>query len=235
MGLIFPIVLVAVWVAVTILASNDGAWGAGLICVSTLFAGLIAMNWFEPLAAGVLDSLMPPEFADFTALMLLFAGSVTGMRFLADYLAPTNIELPALVYDIGRFGFAILAGFITMCFVCTAAHTAPIPRSAIGFSPEDKMFFGAFAPDRAWLGFTQWVSERTMGSTHVFDGPTYRGIPNADPQFAGAMPARWPSFIIRYAARRERYGRGSFAARQGFVQPGQTSPGQTKPAGGGGF
>ena len=39
MGLIFPIVLVAVWVAVTILASNDGAWGAGLICVSTLFAG----------------------------------------------------------------------------------------------------------------------------------------------------------------------------------------------------
>lgn len=234
MAYIFPVVLVLIWGAVTILASNDGAWGAGLICLSTIFAGLIAMNFFEPFAAGVLDSIVPTAYSDFLSLVLLFAGAVTGIRLIADRLAPTNIELPSLVYDIGRFGFGFLAGYITMCFLCAAAHTAPIPRSAVGFSPEDRMFFGAFSPDRQWLGFTQYVSERVLGSDNVFDGPQYQRIPNADQYFQGAMPPRWPSFIIRYAARREHYARGGYAPRQGFTQPGQTSPGGgQKPAGGG--
>src|SRR5262249_41626070 len=55
------------------------------------------------------------------------------------------------------------------------------------------------APDRQWLGFTQRVSEKVLATGAVFDGPRY-----AEPETTQDI---WPSFSIRYATRRQDYGR----------------------------
>ena len=57
------------------------------------------------------------------------------------------------------------------------------------------------SPDRDWLGFVQYVSERSMPSwedDRVFDGSRFR-LANHDQQI-------WPTFIYRYASRRENFG-----------------------------
>lgn len=226
--MIISVILLVIVAAVAYFASNEGAWGAALIFLSVLFSGLLAMNFFEPLAAA-LDGSMG-KHADFVALMGLFIVSVLLMRLFADYLAPTQIELPGLVYDIGRFGFGAAAGYITMAFMLTAVHTAPVPREFLDFTPERMNLFDVHAPDRAWLGFTQHVSEKMMGSKVVFDGPKYK-MPGM------SQPNAWPSFTIRYAARREAAaGRPAGAAGPTMnAGPAANDQPATKPPSGGGF
>ena len=44
------ILMLLILAVVTWCVASEGAWGAGLTFLSVLFAGLFAMNWFEPLA-----------------------------------------------------------------------------------------------------------------------------------------------------------------------------------------
>jgi hypothetical protein len=109
------------------------------------------------------------------------------------------MQVHPLVHEIGRWGFAALTGYITMAFLLTALHTTALPREFAGFTPERDNLFGVAAPDRQWLGFTQYVSEKSMRNGamgHIFDGPEY-----SLPQHQNRI---WPSFPIRYASRRER-------------------------------
>src|SRR3954464_11061237 len=104
---ILSFILLGIILLVVFLVSNEGVWGAAVTLLCTLFAGILAMNVFEPLAA-FFQSGMPAyeHFWDFIALTGVFGLAVSLMRVGADYLAPTSPEVPALVYDIGRFGFA---------------------------------------------------------------------------------------------------------------------------------
>ena len=63
------------------------------------------------------------------------------------------------------------------------------------------------APDRQWLGFTQYVSESmfvTGPAPRVFDGAVADFI---DGENANTV---WPSFPIRYATRRQVFAEGTF-------------------------
>ena len=137
-------------------------------------------------------------------LVGLFAGAVSGLRAGADYISPTYIGVHRMVHEGARWGCGILAGYVTMAFLLAALHTAPLDREFMGFKAERGNFFGMY-PDRQWLGFTQWTTERVFVQSppRIFDGPVF---PLGD---QGAVPNKvWPSFPIRYAARRER-GAGS--------------------------
>jgi hypothetical protein len=183
---------------VTWTVAAEGAWGAASIFISVIVAGLIAMDLFEPVA-NLLESLLGTGWAsevDFIALVGIFAACVFGLRTLGEHLAPNFIAVSARVYDVCRWGFALLTGYVTMAFLLTALHTAPLPRNFIGFTPERDNFFNFTAPDRQWLGFVQYVSEKSFcgSDQRIFDGPRYP-VPQHDNQV-------WPSFIIRYATRR---------------------------------
>ena len=184
-------------------------WGAAAVFFSVLFAGLIAMDYFEPVAE-LLQSAFGSDWAnrvDFIALVGLFAIGVFGLRFLSEKLVPNFITVNQRFYDVCRWVFAVGTGYVTMAFLLAALHTAPLPREFLGFTPERNNFFGMLSPDRDWLGFVQYVSEKSMPSSEegrIFDGSTFR-LPGHDNQV-------WPTFIFRYATRRESFGTGSVAA-----------------------
>ena len=145
---------------------------------------------------------------DFIALVGLFAGGVFGLRYLSEWLVPNFIVVNGRVYDACRWVFGVLTGYVTIGFLLMAMHTAPLPRDFLGFTPERNNFFGQLAPDRDWLGFVQYVSEKSMPSSEegrIFDGSQFR-LPGHDNEV-------WPTFIFRYASRREnirqRFGRRS--------------------------
>jgi hypothetical protein len=201
----------------------EGAWGATAVFFSVLFSALIATNYFEPLA-DLLQAGLGSDWSnrvDFIALLGLFAPLVFGLRFLSEKLVPNYITVQSRFYDVCRWVFAVLTGYVTIAFLLTALHTAALSREFLGFTPERHNFFGMLAPDRDWLGFVQYVSEKSMPSSEegrVFDGSRFR-LPSHENEV-------WPTFIFRYASRRENYGSGTPAPAP--------APTEAAPAAGGG-
>jgi hypothetical protein len=184
----------------------EGAWGAAALFLSVIFAGLIAMNFFEPLA-NFLEVNVSSDWSmrfDFISLMVLFVGAVFLLRLMSEKIAPGFIAVHSRLYDVCRFGFALMTGYVTAAFLLAAMHTAPLPREFLGFTPERKNFFGMTAPDREWLGFVQYVSEKSMQSSErgrIFDGFEFR----FEVPVEGHDDLILTTYIIRYASRREAY------------------------------
>jgi uncharacterized membrane protein required for colicin V production len=217
--------LLVIIALVTWNVAAEGAWGAAAILLSVIFAGLLAMNFFEPLA-NLLESFLGSDWSmrlDFISMMLLFVLVVFLLRLMSEKIVPGFIAVHSRLYDVCRFGFALLTGYVTIAFLLAAMHTAPLPREFLGFTPERKNLFGLTAPDREWLGFVQYVSEHSMQSSEeseqgrIFDGAKFK-VAEHDNEV-------WPTYIIRYAARREIYG-GAIGATQPVQQPaGNIAPG----------
>lgn len=192
--------------------ANEGLWGAANTFLCVLLAALVAMNYFEPLA-NFLDGVLPAykNFMDIVALVGLFIALTFALRLGAEQLSPTYIHLPSTMDQIGKWAFGAATGYLTMAFLLTALHTAPLPREFLGFKPERNNFFG-MAPDRQWLGFVQYVTEKPFARimfqdpdtkqliAHAFDGK-YERLGDKTNPYPNVI---WPSFPIRYAMRRDR-------------------------------
>jgi hypothetical protein len=199
------VLFIAILGVVTLCVAREGAFGAATILIGVIFSGLLAMNFFEPLAVLLSQYVSSSPFLDslwdIISLVGLFAVVMFLFRFITERLAPERIEMNVLVSETGRWGCALAAGYITMAFLATALHTGPFPRDFWGhFPPEIEQRtgpLGASGPDYQWLGFTQYVSEhafRQGENGRVFDAPNYR---------VGNQEGEWSSFPIRYATRRE--------------------------------
>lgn len=234
------IALLVVWGLVTWCVAGEGAFGAALNCVCVVLAGLLAMNLFEPFANFGERYLIGgwSAYWDIISLVGIFAVALTVLRFLGDYLSPVYPHMIPLAEDGGRWLFGLVSGYVTMAFLLTALHTAPFPREFIGFTPERKNLFNLMAPDRQWLGFTQFVSENSlaMGQPNIFDGVQTNIIQAPADQKPNNV---WPTFPIRYASRRQIYAGGALAPRPVAPPPpaggGQNAPSAppTKPGAGG--
>jgi hypothetical protein len=134
-------------------------------------------------------------FWDYFALMGLFLFFVVVFRSMTDKISRKKVVFNKIVDMVGGFGIAAVTGWVLVCFLLTAAQTAPINRNFGfgGFVPEEKAFFG-LAPDRLWLGFTQRMSLGPLAPMGASDDPN--GPHVFDPR---------GEFIIKYAAHRDRY------------------------------
>lgn len=231
------LILILIFAGVTWAVAGEGPWGAIMVFFSVLLAGLLAMNVFEPVA-GMLQTVLPgyewQHRVDIIALLGVFSVSAWGLREVTDRIMPTSLDVSGLVYE-ARWLFGAATGYMVMAILLTALHTAPLSRDFIGFRPERSNLFDALAPDRQWLGFTQYLSEHVMRSGSngpIFDGATFPRI-TEDP----STMQIWSSFPIRYAQRREQY--ASSAGSAGSPPPDtgpppSSGPPVSAPAAGGG-
>lgn len=193
--------LLAVVGVVTWCVASEGAWGAALSLLGVLFAGLLAMNYFEPLAETMQVALglgvSWNNRLDFVAMMLLFIGFIFAFRIGSEQIMPNFIHVHPLAHDGVRWVAAAATGYLTMAILLTSLHTAPLPRTFFGFTPERNNFLGMSAPDRQWLGFVQYVTEKSFrngANGKIFDGSTAI--------MTDQQEKILPTFIIRYATRR---------------------------------
>lgn len=210
------IILVVIVALVAWCVASEGAWGAAIMLVITVLSGLLAMNFFEPMAT-FLETNVSRSSAwryrwDVISLVGLFIGFVFLFRFAAEKLMPDYLKVHPVAHEAGRWGFGVLTGYVTMAFLLTALHTAPLKREFLGFTPERRNLFTIVAPDRQWLGFTQYVSMHSLAKSNpqVFDGPTTT---------IGDFSGMWPSFPIKYATRRESTESGAMMAGGGSGNP----------------
>ncbi len=210
---VIDLILLAVLGVVTWCVASDGVWGAAITFVSILLSGLVAMNLYEPAARFMATNILTGYYWemrwDIIALLGFFSGGVFLLRLVGEKLLPTYAEVQPLLHDVGRWVFGLGSGYAVMAILLTALHTAPAPREFLGFRPERANLFEIAAPDRQWLGFTQYVSENSLCRSQVVGFDTV--VFPENPQDATTTTS-WSSFPIRYAARREIFGRGGQAA-----------------------
>ena len=235
MDIAIDIVLLAIVGLLTFLFAQDGPWNAILTFFAVIFGGLLAMNFYEPLAVMLgRQSAWLDARADIISLLGLFAVFVFLIRLGLDHVAPTNLELPDLAYKIGQWAFGFATAYVTMAIIVTSLHTAPLPRKFFGFTPERKNFLGVTSPDVQWLGFTQYVTEHifarrvrsadAMRRYRSFDGKTELFPDRQDLDVL-------PTFIIRHATRRQRLsGEMPAVAQQPIVVPSSSGGGSVGPA-----
>jgi hypothetical protein len=221
------LILVGIIALVAWLVASEGAHGAAVTFVATLLSGLLATNFFEPLATFLAGMLRDYDhYMDLIAFLGVFAICVTLLRVLAEQLQPTQLELYGTIYEPLRWASAVGTGYIVMALVAVSLHLAPMGRDFLGFTPERKNLFG-MSPDRQWLGFSQYVSEKSLRCGRVFDAPVY--------QAPGTTAERvWSSFPIRYASRRSMLDAGGMAGAAPAPAPNPAPAGGAGPAPGGG-
>lgn len=206
----FDLILLGIWAGVTWAVASQGMWGAALMLFNVLFAGLLAMNFFEPLAnlAGTIFGTGGDYWYDVVSIMLLFIVAIALLRMLTDNLSPLLVRFSLPLDQAGRWVFAMWTAWLTIGFLATAVHTAPLPRDFLGFSPERERFLRwhlLSAPDRQWLAYTQRGSEKLFdrGPQYRFD--VWRGEVWRQGQSVGDAPDPREAarlFIARYATRR---------------------------------
>jgi len=164
------LLLFVVFIACVAMMWNEGLWGNALTLLNVTVAGLIATNYFEPLAY-FFEGNIPSYtyFCDFLALWALFVFVYGVLRTVTDLVARRKVRFRMPVEQGGRVFFALWAGWIMVGFTAMSLHLAPLPAAPFGGSfypsnqpPGESTTFLGLAPDRQWLAFVQTVSRGSL-------------------------------------------------------------------------
>ncbi len=138
--------------------SSEGLWGAALMFFNVVFGGLIAFNFYEPLAKLIDSTGIGWGFSDTLFLLSIFCVSVMLLRMTTETLAPAMVRFPVPVYHAGRVFFALATSLVTMAILVLAFHTAPVHKKIFGaIDYKYKPPFG-MGLDHQWLGFFQYTT-----------------------------------------------------------------------------
>jgi hypothetical protein len=152
---LFSLLIVALILGLAYALTSEGLWGSALMFFNVLFAGMIAFNFYEPLAAMVDRTGFSYGFADTLCLLVLFGVSVVVLRLTTESLAPAMVRFPMPIYHAGRFIFGIAGAAVTLAIILLGFHCAPVHKKLFkAFTYDSKPPFG-LGLDHQWLGFFQ--------------------------------------------------------------------------------
>jgi hypothetical protein len=211
------------------LAVSYAFWREGLLTACTMFinvvlAGLIAFNFFEPIAAA-LDPLFADlflhGFEDALALMFLFCFSLGILRLLTNTIAISDLEFPPIVLRVGCVLFGVATGYLASGFIACVLQTLPYHEHFLGFeyrldpNSPGHAIRSVLPPDRVWLALMQRAGAYAFA--HSVDDP------NAESPYDHYFTFdKYGSFEYRYA-RHRRYNdeREALPDQGDFAQQGQ--------------
>lgn len=175
MSFLLPFLMLVILAACIGVLYPEGLWSNAVRLVNVVTAGLVATNFFEPLARLIEGwgewFASATYFWDFLSLWILFAVTMIVMRLATDMISRVKVKFLKVVDRAGGALFAACVGWVMVCFVMATLHTAPLAQNFLfgGFDPSRRMLL--VGPDRMWLGFVQHVSKGSLARSEpaVFD------------------------------------------------------------------
>jgi hypothetical protein len=197
---IFGILLIA-FAIVAGLSARQGLWSSAINVVNITMAGLIATNYFEPLAK-LADSSGTNYMMDSIMLWAVFALSFIIFRLITQMLSDHDVHFIKPVDLAGRAVLGIWAGWVFVCFAAFAMVTAPIGAQPLSSweSPEAKSFL-VLSPEKMWMAFAQ---SRSMGALSNSNSGAL--LHPADAQTGAQVFDSLGEFSYKYYARRKKSG-----------------------------
>jgi hypothetical protein len=157
-NVVIDLVLSFLILLMTYALSSEGLWGAALMFFNVLFGGLIAFNFYEPLARLIDSTGIGWGFSDTLSLLGIFCVAVLLLRMTTETIAPAMVRFPAPIYHGGRLFFALATSLVTMAILILAFHVAPVHKRIFGaIDYKYKPPFG-LGLDHHWLGFFQYTT-----------------------------------------------------------------------------
>jgi hypothetical protein len=186
MWILLTVCLLFVFSACIAFLYSEGMWSNAVRLINVIMAALLAMNYFEPVARwmsgwtvlGIMDVKTMQSLTaiwDYLALWGLFSISLVAFHQLTSRISHVQVRFLQIVDRIGSAVFAVLIGWVMVCFTLATFHAAPMARNFMyeGFNPDNSMFLGILAPDREWLGFTSYLSGGTYSGSDHFESDAY--------------------------------------------------------------
>jgi hypothetical protein len=203
------ILLLLIFVACLGFLYQEGMWGNAIRLINVVTAGLLATNFFEPVADWLEG--MQPTYSyvwDFLALWGMFAFFLIVFRAATDLISRVKVRFLKLADRIGSAFFAAWIGWVMVCFTAFSLHTAPLAREFMGgsFDPEARVAKGG--AELYWLGFMQRVSRGAFSRGLSEDEVNAKAYAVREKDRPGeekvAVFDRRGEFLPKYATRRAR-------------------------------
>jgi hypothetical protein len=161
--LIMLIVTYAFW--------QEGVLSAIAMGCNVFLAGLVAFNFFEPIAAE-LGSMLADSFLhgyeDSLSLMFLFCATLALLRWLTNTLVRSTVEYHPILQQGGAVVFGLLTGYLVAGFLLCVMQTLPFDDHFLKFEARvDPQSSGAklrriMPPDRVWLALMHRASKTCL-------------------------------------------------------------------------
>ncbi|WP_435021922.1 hypothetical protein TA3x_002632 [Tundrisphaera sp. TA3] len=169
MSTVIDLIILALVAGITYALMSEGLWGAALMFFNSLFAALIAFNFYEPLAQLAVDNFpeMLQPYADSLCMMLLYIIPLVLLRLATESIAPTMVRFPTPVYHLGRIVFGVGAALITIAMLILGYQASPVQKKMLGVMDyQYKPFYGVRF-DRDFLAFFQYTTGYTFARNGV--------------------------------------------------------------------
>ncbi len=179
MTAIYDLLAIGIILVCVAFLRGEGLWGNLITLFNVIFAALLAMNFFEPMAdaietkgGGFIASLT--YFLDFLSMWIVFVVAFVVLKVLTRVISRVKVRFRKPMEMAGGYAVSALTGWVMVCFITASLHTAPLPKTAFGggFDPNRRMVFG-LAPDIKWLAFTNATSSKALsrgtGAANAFD------------------------------------------------------------------
>jgi hypothetical protein len=164
--LIFYTVLIMLIVAYS--QCQEGLYAGATLVINILLAGVIAFQFWEPLA-DELDVLFAggplSGFEDAFMLVLLFSFSLIILRVLTSKLAPLQIDFPPNLQVFGGGLFGLVAGYLVAGFLICVLQTLPWHENFFYFRPRaegESSWRRYVPPDRVWLALMRQAGAQPL-------------------------------------------------------------------------
>jgi uncharacterized membrane protein len=163
---------IVIMVLVAYAYSREGLFTACTMAINVLLAGLVAFNFWEPLAA-LLDPSLAGSFLhgyeDAFCLIALFAVALGLLRVLANNLAPARIEFSGYVQTGAGILFGLITGYLVSGFLICTLQTLPWHENFMFFEPKyeagpEHLVRHVLPPDRVWLALMHRAGAYTFSN-----------------------------------------------------------------------
>ncbi|SIN83490.1 hypothetical protein SAMN05444166_1181 [Singulisphaera sp. GP187] len=173
MEIVVNLVIVALIAGLTWALTSEGLWGAVLMFFNVLFGGIIAFNFYEPLAKLLDGTGIGWGFSDTLCLLALFIIVTFLLRLITESMAPAMVRFPSIVYQLGRLVFGFAGAVVTVAILLVALETAPVHKKILGVIDYKTQPPFGMGLDRKWLAFFQYTTglvfaEHVPGSRDPF-------------------------------------------------------------------
>ena len=128
LGIVF---LISIPLAIIGLRLREGFWGNTICLCNISFAGFLALNYFEPLAALIADAWAGALFYyDFVFFWLIFALAFYVINFITNRISRVKVHFPKVVEMVGN---GVMLGLIFFNFASVIAFSLPM----VPLKPDD--------------------------------------------------------------------------------------------------
>jgi hypothetical protein len=157
---------------------REGLFTALTMAFNLLIAGVVAFNFFEPMASMAepfLQNTFLEGYEDPFFMVSLFCGTLALLRFCTNSMANCVVDYHPALNQGGAVVVALLTGYLLSGFLVCMLQTLPWQVDFLGFDHKvDAQSAGKarrfFPPDRVWLAAMRRIGTGRLGYP---EGPSF--------------------------------------------------------------